>query len=142
MNINRQFHNQKYYQKNRQRIINKGKEYYLKNKDKVLFIKKNRKERVKEFIRELKNKPCMDCGIFYPYYVMDFDHRDSNKEFGINTAARAGFSIKRIKLEISKCDLVCANCHRERTYKRKQALKAQLDEQVDSNDKGVGPNPS
>jgi hypothetical protein len=29
-----------------------------------------------------------------------------------------GFSIETLKAEIAKCDLVCANCHRLRTWKR------------------------
>jgi hypothetical protein len=57
----------------------------------------------------------MDCGIKYPSYVMDFDHRDpTTKLFAIGAA----YSVaeKRLRDEISKCDVVCANCHRERTH--------------------------
>lgn len=47
---------------------------------------------------------------------MEFDHlRD--KEF---TISRHGLtvSIDRLKPEIAKCDVVCSNCHRSRTYAR------------------------
>jgi hypothetical protein len=29
----------------------------------------------KRLIRQAKARPCADCGVLYPYYVMDFDHR-------------------------------------------------------------------
>src|SRR5207245_2408021 len=31
------------------------------------------------FIRAAKNVPCTDCGVKYPYYVMDFDHARGEK---------------------------------------------------------------
>ena len=68
------------------------------------------------YIRAQKEgKPCMDCGEYYPYYVMDFDHVRGTKEFNISDAAYSvGF--QRLIDEIVKCDLVCSNCHRERTF--------------------------
>jgi ADP-ribose pyrophosphatase YjhB (NUDIX family) len=68
-------------------------------------------------VREIKEaSPCQDCGVKYPYYVMDFDHRE-NKKFIISTAyLRRGINI--IFEEIKKCDLVCSNCHRQRTQNR------------------------
>lgn len=57
----------------------------------------------------------MDCGVHYPSYVMDFDHRDpSTKKGGVGKFVSVGW--KSLKEEIAKCDLVCANCHRERTW--------------------------
>ena len=40
-----------------------------------------------EILNELKSStPCYDCGVKYPHYVMDFDHRDSSKKrFAIST---------------------------------------------------------
>lgn len=70
------------------------------------------------FVNSLKNKPCEDCGKAYPPYVMDFDHRDSKtKVDSIARIIRDGWSEKRIMTEIKKYDLVCANCHRIRTYR-------------------------
>jgi len=70
------------------------------------------------FIDSLKQgQPCIDCGIEYPPYVMDFDHRTGeDKLFNIGNAP--GFAKSKTKLlaEVAKCDIVCANCHRERTY--------------------------
>jgi len=61
----------------------------------------------------------MDCGIKYPWYVMQFDHRNPDtKEFIISKLAWAGKTLVEIEEEINKCDLVCANCHAIRTYSR------------------------
>ena len=75
------------------------------------------KEKIRKIVREIKEaSPCQDCGVKYPYYVMDFDHRE-NKKFIISTAyLRRGINI--IFEEIKKCDLVCSNCHRQRTQNR------------------------
>ncbi|MDQ3918195.1 MAG: hypothetical protein M3348_06925 [Acidobacteriota bacterium] len=71
-------------------------------------------------IRSAKSRPCADCGIQYPYYVMDFDHRDgATKSFMLSEVARA--TAKSLLREIDKCDVVCANCHRERTHRRQAA---------------------
>lgn len=78
-----------------------------------------RRKRNRELVRKLKEGPCSDCGLLYPFYVMDFDHRDgSEKTLDIGKIANKHWSEKRILEEVAKCDLVCANCHRERTAKR------------------------
>ena len=86
-----------------------NKRYKIRNKDEVSAIYKS------NYIKEQKNKPCMDCGILYSYYVMDFDHRNPSEKLG-NLARMIAFSFEEILEEIAKCDVVCANCHRERTY--------------------------
>jgi hypothetical protein len=79
-------------------------------------------------VREAKNKPCADCGVRYPYYVMEFDHLDSTtKEFNVSAGVTCA-SYERLLAEIAKCEVVCANCHAARTHQRKQTRKgAQAD---------------
>lgn len=68
-------------------------------------------------LRALKAEPCMDCGETYPWYVMDFDHRDRATKIGcVATMVRQTIAWERVLAEISKCDLVCVCCHRLRTY--------------------------
>ncbi len=70
-------------------------------------------------IHELKRStPCVDCGKRYPHYVMDFDHRDpdTKKSTIARLLYRSRAGRRRVMEEIAKCDLVCANCHRERTW--------------------------
>ncbi len=60
----------------------------------------------------------MDCGED-DIIVLDFDHRDQKtKKFNLAEAISGGISMSRIKTEIEKCDIVCANCHRRRTAKQ------------------------
>ena len=63
----------------------------------------------------------MDCGESYPHYVMDFDHRPDSPKVG--NVARMVANGQRTKVfeEIKKCDVVCSNCHRERTFQRLNA---------------------
>ena len=93
------------------------KNYYKKNPQSIDESNKKRKEFLRSFIRMEKDKPCKDCGKRYAWYVMDFDHlRD--KEFNLSIAVNKLRSLKLVQLEIAKCDVVCANCHRERTFNR------------------------
>jgi hypothetical protein len=71
----------------------------------------------------VKNKPCVDCGGRFNPWQMDFDHRDGIlKEAGICELVNKAKPMEMIKKEIAKCDLVCSNCHRERTYRRSHNL--------------------
>jgi len=76
----------------------------------------------RRMVVEAKLRPCVDCGVQYPYYVMDFDHRDGAlKEFSLNSVHRV--TKRSILREIAKCDVVCSNCHRERTHQRRVQSK-------------------
>jgi lysyl-tRNA synthetase class I len=80
--------------------------------------KKHRAYLVK-YIQELKSTtPCMDCKELYPYYVMDFDHVRGRKHKNVMELIPT-LSKKKIDEEIAKCEIVCSNCHRVRTHKRK-----------------------
>jgi 5-methylcytosine-specific restriction endonuclease McrA len=98
------------------------KRWYEKNKARhvanVADRKKKIREKVTAFVRELKETtPCADCGINYPYFVMDFDHlRD--KEYLLSNMISSGYDIESVQKEIDKCDIVCSNCHRRRTHMR------------------------
>lgn len=80
------------------------------------WVRNGGKAAVEIFYRKEKEKPCSDCNKCYPYYVMQFDHVRGRKKYSI-AAIRNG-SISRLKIELAKCDLVCSNCHAERSYKR------------------------
>ena len=99
-----------------------NREYYHRNPSQRFSARKsNKKSRVKIslLIQESKNKPCADCGNSFPYYVMDFDHL-KEKEFTISAKAH-NYGRKKLQEEIDKCDVVCSNCHRVRTWERRNA---------------------
>ena len=81
--------------------------------------KRARKADILAWVRSLKSRPCSDCGLRFHFAAMHFDHRPGEtKDFEIGFAVR-GYSRNRILAEIAKCDLVCANCHAVRTYRRR-----------------------
>lgn len=97
--------------------------HYQRNKRQYLDRNSRTNARHRTLIRSAKSRPCIDCGIQYPYYVMDFDHRDgTTKSFILSDVPRA--TSKSLMKEIEKCDVVCANCHRERSHQR--ALKKSI----------------
>jgi formate-dependent nitrite reductase cytochrome c552 subunit len=77
----------------------------------------------RKVVYKLKANPCKDCeGSFKPWQ-MQFDHRDpSQKKARVSSLMTSG-SVDAILEEIEKCDLVCANCHADRTYQRLQEQK-------------------
>ena len=90
--------------------------WYYANKSKHLEISNKIGHQKKDYLNRLKENPCVDCGKNFPFYVMDFDHRERNtKKFNVGRMIHEGWD--RIKIEIEKCDVVCANCHRIRTLK-------------------------
>jgi hypothetical protein len=92
--------------------------HYENNKEQYYRRNREKKDAMRAHLRTVKDVPCMDCGMKYPYYVMDLDHREPSKKSGnINTIMTKG-SWKKFLVEIDKCDVVCANCHRERTWKK------------------------
>lgn len=103
-----------------------SKAHYQRNKElyKVRANESRRKirDQIRTYIQQLKETtPCKDCGKLYPYYVMDFDHL-KDKEFQVSNLAK-GFSLEKVKKEIAKCELVCANCHRIRTHLRASVVQ-------------------
>jgi hypothetical protein len=66
-----------------------------------------------------KQKPCADCGGTFHPVAMDFDHVRGEKLNEVSTLLRTGSSLETLKAEIAKCDVVCSNCHRVRTFTRK-----------------------
>ena len=95
--------------------------YYEEHKSYFVERAARQKLALREHLRYLKETtPCADCGGKFPYFVMDFDHREEfEKEFGICGSLRR--SHKRVLAELKKCDTVCANCHRIRTHTRLSA---------------------
>lgn len=70
----------------------------------------------------LRHHPCVDCGES-DIVVLEFDHlRD--KIMDVSELVTAAYSLEKVKREIDKCEVVCANCHRRRTAKRARWYRA------------------
>jgi hypothetical protein len=91
-------------------------DYYIRNKDRLLKLGRDRRMANKAFIDEKKASPCADCGKTFPPVCMDFDHVRGEK---INDISQMTSNrIDLIREEIDKTEVVCACCHRTRTSKR------------------------
>ena len=74
---------------------------------------RKRRKKIREMAKEYKGGKCVLCGYSKYLGALDFHHLDpSKKGFEISTRGLTR-SWEKIKMELDKCILVCANCHRE-----------------------------
>lgn len=74
--------------------------------------------RNRQRLDDLKRVPCAICGVQYQPWQMQFDHIDhTQKKFNISKAARMYDKWETILAEISKCRVLCANCHADVTHR-------------------------
>lgn len=98
-----------------------SREDYKNNPHRQAVVARNR-TRSKKYIRAKlleywKTHPCVDCGERDPM-VLTFDHRNpAEKLFMIGSSYRL-YGWSKIKTEIEKCDVRCANCHMRRTARQ------------------------
>ena len=71
----------------------------------------------------LSKSKCIDCGESR-LETLDFDHVRGNKSLDVSMMINVGFPISDIGIEISKCDVRCANCHRVKTFKQNKWARA------------------
>lgn len=112
--------------KNKEDQAKASRDHYLKNaakmKKRAAANRDVTRVRNKKFIAEYLDKhPCVDCGEKDPV-VLDFDHVRGKKVKNVADAVNHGWSLKRIKDEIAKCEVRCANCHRRATHKRRTGI--------------------
>jgi 5-methylcytosine-specific restriction endonuclease McrA len=74
---------------------------------------KKRRKKLRELAREYKGGKCQLCGYKKSQRALSFHHRDPKKKsFGISMKGLTR-SWDKIRTEIDKCILLCANCHME-----------------------------
>ncbi len=101
------------YQRDRYKRVGHG-----RNRSRNLFARSSRKWAYACVIVYKRQSGCSDCGLDDPRRL-EFDHRpEEDKSFTIGVDGR-DVSPKRLWEEMEKCDVVCANCHRLRTWDRK-----------------------
>lgn len=88
------------------------KSYYENNKEIEKQRASDNKRRYAQWFKELKSSlKCEKCGEDH-ISCLQFHHLDrTEKEFGIHLAVHRRWSKERILSEISKCQVLCANCH-------------------------------
>lgn len=86
------------------------------NTNRILETRAKRRKQCRELIlKYLLKNPCLECGEADPR-VLDFNHIDpKTKKYNVASMATGSISKKLIIEEISKCEVLCANCHRIKT---------------------------
>ena len=93
--------------------------YYLKrkgpefNKQLRCLARKLAKKKKQFIVDYVMQHPCVDCGEKDPI-VLEFDHVRGKKLFHLADYRGKGWDI--LKVEMAKCDIRCANCHRKKSY--------------------------
>lgn len=73
---------------------------------------KQRRAKYKLMINEYKDRPCAICNNKYANPAMDLHHIDpATKDYEISGMFRS-LGYDKIKLELEKCAVLCAVCHR------------------------------
>lgn len=102
-----------YKNKNKQKKAQQ--QHYLANKQLYLSRRKIRTDEAIAFVNSYKQREdvvCVNCGEGR-WQCLEFHHRDPKTKYkGIAVMVRNGSSIEKILLEIAKCDVLCANCHK------------------------------
>jgi hypothetical protein len=97
-----------HYEQNRSKYIEKAK--IIRRKDQLV-----RRQLILEY---KQTHPCVDCGECDPV-VLDFDHINGKKLFNIAEATSRVCSLVNLHLEMQKCVIRCANCHRRKTARER-----------------------
>ncbi len=90
-----------------------------------------RRDKIKLKLVEFHGGKCIICGYNKSINALEFHHRvPAEKKFSLSKNNLC-YSWEKILEESKKCDLLCANCHRE--VHDKQAFVAQPEEQFVDN---------
>lgn len=94
-------------------------QYREASKGKLAIARKRYTEANTSKVRSIKiNTPCADCGQQFHFSAMQFDHIRGDKVMGVSAICRRTWV--KVQKEIDKCEVVCANCHAIRTWRRAQ----------------------
>jgi hypothetical protein len=107
----------------------RSRRYYAENRDNHLEVVLKRRRSVraenqKKMLAYLREHACVDCGEG-DVLVLEFDHlRDKKADVGALLSRATSWEV--ILSEIAKCEVVCANCHRRRTFARQGSYRITL----------------
>lgn len=71
-----------------------------------------------EFQAYKEKMGCYDCKVMYPHYILEFDHRDGKLKIDNVNRVLKRYGRDAAWEEARKCDVVCSNCHKKRSYER------------------------
>jgi predicted HNH restriction endonuclease len=93
--------------------MEKKKRTYSERKQYIIRAVHKRRKKIRMTAVEYKGGKCEVCGYDRCIEALEFHHRDpSQKDFSVS-ADGCTRSWARVKKELDKCVMLCANCHRE-----------------------------
>lgn len=112
------------YKKNRYKLGGKEKQntYYHKKKEKINARNKEKRDLAKIELLNLLGGKCSHCHVSactdLPVACFDFHHETGGKEMELSKMTRfvTPYNNESIFIELSKCIVLCANCHRKHHY--------------------------
>ena len=69
------------------------------------------RQRNKEYCNNAKGAGCVLCGYNKCLAALEFHHASDDKRYTISRSKN--LTLAKLKAEVSKCIILCANCHRE-----------------------------
>lgn len=106
-NVKKEFHKQR------------SREHYLKNQAEIKARTAERKKKQRAAFADFKaTLKCNRCGFDHPA-ALDFHHTDPTIKESIVSNLISNGCYTRAKLEMDKCEVLCANCHRLHHYNEK-----------------------
>lgn len=104
-------------------------DYYHRHKHIYLARAKRQNRRARKEVaaavqQEKVGQPCADCGQVFPPCCMDFDHLPGSVKKANVADTSNFFTVRGVLAEIRKCEIVCSNCHRIRTFARRAQAPA------------------
>lgn len=89
---------------------NRRQDHAIKKQDRVRLLRKW----LIEYKLNLKCEICSEND----FRCLDFDHLNPETKFeDVSNLVSQGWSKEKILIEIKKCQVLCANCHRKKTFK-------------------------
>ncbi len=112
--------------------LKKSKESYKHRRNKISIKQKIKRDSRKIHFIKIAGGKCIDCNIEcsdkYPSCIFDFHHLDpTKKDMNISKFIKNKNKEEFVLKEISKCVLLCSNCHRIRHFKITVDIELKLD---------------
>ena len=100
----------KWKEENAEKLREYRRKHYHKNKESHYIRNQKTHDKIKAYSDSVKKDGCKICGE-KEICTLDYHHL-SDKEENVAKLLRGG-SLKKVKEEIEKCVVLCANCHRK-----------------------------
>lgn len=102
----------KYYHTNKDKCAEKAKLWRENNKEYIKIKQREDKRKRKEQAIDYLGGKCHSCGGTFHPAIFEFHHIDPTTKGDKDPSKCLSLSWQKLQIELDKCILVCANCHR------------------------------